>query len=209
MKIYLVRHAESEFNIKGLHQHDEVSLSKTGKKQAILLKKRLSKIPFDVIISSPAKRTKETVEIINKEFKKEIIFNNLIIERKMPTELIGKYHLGKESERIRKLRRKNSNNKNWHYSDEENYLEYKERIQKFYQYLNKLDKENVLIISHAGPIRMLLFLIMFRNKEFDPEFYFKFNELFRVVNTGITVCEKENNGFWHVWTYNDHSHIKI
>lgn len=207
MKLFFVRHGESEFNEKELFQSKDVSLTEKGKRQAEFLAKRLSKIPIGIIISSPAVRAKQTVEIINKKLKKEIVFSELADERKMPKESIGKYVFSEEIKKIKETMRKNTKNSSWHYSDEENYAEYKNRIKKFYKYLNNLKEKNVLVVSHGGPIRMAVLLMMFGNDNFDPEVYYRFIELFRMTNSGITMCEREKSGHWNVWAFNDHAHL--
>lgn len=207
MKVFFVRHGESEYNAKGLFQDRNVPLTKRGKRQAEFLAKRLSRIEIDIIISSPALRAKQTAEIINKKLKKEIVFSELTNERKMPKESIGKYAFSEEVKRIKAMMRKNAKNESWHYSNEENYTEYKKRIQKLSKYLNNLKEKNILVVSHGGPIRMFILLAMFGKDNFDPEIYYKFTDLFRMTNTGITMCKKEKSGHWHVWAFNDHEHL--
>ena len=70
MKLYLVRHGQTEHNASSLHQDEKVELSKQGKKQAIILAKRFSKIPIELIYSSPMNRARKTAEVINKKIKK-------------------------------------------------------------------------------------------------------------------------------------------
>ncbi len=207
MKVYFVRHGESEYNAKKLFQDSNVLLSEKGKKQAKFLAKRLSKISIDVIISSPYPRAKKTAEIINKKLKKEIRFSELIGERKIPKESIGKYAFSEEVMKIKEAMRKNDDNSSWHYSDEENFIEFKTRIKEFFKYLNNLKKENVLVVTHGGPIRMTILCMMFRNSDIDSKTYHKFNDLFRITNTGITMCEKNKDGDWSVWTFNDYAHL--
>jgi broad specificity phosphatase PhoE len=206
MKVYFIRHGESEYNAKKLFQHGDVSLSEKGRKQAEFLAKRLAKIPIDLIVSSSCARAEETTEIINKKLKKKIIFSELIGEKKMPTESIGKYAFSDEVIKIRKAMRKNAGNPDWHYSNEENFSEFKSRIKKFFEYLNNLKEKNILVVSHGGPIRMTILFMMFGN-DFEPEIYYKFIDVFRLTNTGITLCEKEESGHWNLWAFNDHSHL--
>ena len=83
MKIIFVRHGQTSWNVeKRLQgQTNESKLTEYGKKQAKELRRRLDKIDYDVIISSPLERTMETAKIINKHKQKEIIISNEIIER--------------------------------------------------------------------------------------------------------------------------------
>lgn len=206
MKVYFVRHGESEYNIKKLWQHRKVPLSENGKKQAEFLAKRFVKIPIDIIISSPYCRSRGTAEVISKKLKKKVIFSKLIGENKMPKESIGKYAYSKEVIAIKKVMRQNAQNPQWRYSDEENFAEFKGRIRKFFGYLNKLDEKNVLVVSHGGPIRLVLLFMIFGDG-FEPETYYRFIDVMRLANTGITMCEREKNGHWNVWVFNDHAHL--
>lgn len=81
MKIYTVRHGQTEWNKKGLYQgKTDVPLNEEGKKQATLVKEKLKDKKIDLIISSPLKRAKETAEIIS-DGKIKIITDSLIVER--------------------------------------------------------------------------------------------------------------------------------
>ncbi|KKS07077.1 MAG: Phosphoglycerate mutase [Parcubacteria group bacterium GW2011_GWF2_43_11] len=206
MKVYFVRHGESEYNIEKLWQHRKVPLSENGKKQAEFLAKRFTKIPVDVIISSPHCRSRGTAEIISRKLKKKAIFSELVGERKMPEESIGKYAYSKEVRKIEKAMRQNAKNPKWHYSNEESFAEFKGRIRKFFGYLNKLKEDNVLVVSHGGPIRLTI-LFMILGDDFEPEIYYKFIDVFRMTNTGITMCERQENGHWNLWAFNDHAHL--
>lgn len=71
MKIYLVRHAESTYNVKKLLQgKQDCELSQKGLKDTI---KKASTFPngFDVVFCSPLKRTKKQLKywcLIQKSF---------------------------------------------------------------------------------------------------------------------------------------------
>ena len=103
MKLYLARHGQTEYNAMSLHQHGDVELSELGIKQAKVLAKRFSKIPIDLIYSSPMTRAKKTAEIINKNLKKEIIYTDFLKEKKNPSEIVGKkgenYEIQKKRQR--------------------------------------------------------------------------------------------------------------
>lgn len=205
MKIYFVRHGQTQYNVLQEHQPENAGLSELGKKQAEILAKRFSKIPIDIIYSSPMKRASQTAEIINESLKKKIIYSGLLNERKSPSEFLGKRTDDPEVSEINKIKNLHQDDPLWHYSDEENFLEFKERIKKFFNVLSKAKKENILVVTHGGPIRMMIFLMM--DEELTPQAYYKFSDLFDLSNTGITFCERDENGIWMVRAYNDHSHL--
>jgi broad specificity phosphatase PhoE len=187
------------------HQPESAGLSKLGIEQAKILAKRFSKIPIDIIYSSPMKRAKQTAKIINKSLKKKIVYSDFLKERKGPSEFIGKRTDGPAVLKINKIRNLHEKDPFWHYSDEENFIEYKERIKKFFNVLSKTKKENILVVTHGGPIKMIIFLMMDNN--FTPQTFYRFSDLFKLDNTGITLCEKDKKGTWSVRVYNDHSHL--
>lgn len=63
-KIYAVRHAESIANTKGIYQGQSFNtdLSELGKRQALLLAKRLCEYNIQKIITSPLKRAMQTAK---------------------------------------------------------------------------------------------------------------------------------------------------
>lgn len=65
MKIFLVRHGETEWNTKGLLiGHKDSSLTEKGIQQAKALQKSLSRISFDAIYSSDLGRAVQTAQIL-------------------------------------------------------------------------------------------------------------------------------------------------
>lgn len=205
MKIYFVRHGQTKYNALQAHQPENAELSKLGIKQAEILAKRFSKIPIDIIYSSPIKRAKQTAKIINKTLKKKIIYSDFLKERKGPSEFVGKRTDSPEVAQINKIRNLHENDPLWHYSDEENFIEFKERVKKFFNVLDKTKKENILVATHGGPIKMMIFLMM--GNKFIPESFYKFSDLFKLSNTGITLCEKDERRIWSIRSFNDHAHL--
>lgn len=69
MKLFLIRHGQTDWNIKGKIQgsHD-IELNLTGIKQAEELSNKIleDKYKFSKIYSSPQKRAIKTAEILNK-----------------------------------------------------------------------------------------------------------------------------------------------
>ncbi len=85
--IYLVRHGETDWNIKNLLQgHTDTLLNKNGEMQSKELAKKLEKIKFDVVFSSDLLRAKRTAEIIMLDRKLAIETRKSLRER-----TFGKY----------------------------------------------------------------------------------------------------------------------
>lgn len=82
MKLYVVRHGQTDWNINGKIQgQKDIELNDTGILQARSLKKEFNKLDVDLIMCSPLKRTRKTAEIINQDKKLEIIYREELIER--------------------------------------------------------------------------------------------------------------------------------
>lgn len=82
MNLYIVRHGQTDWNIQGRIQGStDIELNSTGINQAKQTAQLLKDINFDIIYSSPLKRTIETARLINKYHNLDIITDNRIIER--------------------------------------------------------------------------------------------------------------------------------
>ena len=82
MKIYLLRHGQTDYNDKGIIQGDlPISLNENGINQAFEAKKQIDNIDIDLIISSPIVRTMETADIVNKGRNIKIITDKRLEER--------------------------------------------------------------------------------------------------------------------------------
>ena len=86
MKIYLLRHGQTDWNIQGrLQGHRNIPMNMNGKKQIIEIAERLQGLNFvaDIIISSPLDRAKESASIVAEQigYKKTIIYDEDFLER--------------------------------------------------------------------------------------------------------------------------------
>ena len=82
MKLYLVRHGETDWNAKGiLMGQTDIPLNDTGIQQAEALRNKIAArgLEFDAVYASPLQRTAKTAEIIAPDFP--IIFHDALKER--------------------------------------------------------------------------------------------------------------------------------
>ncbi len=81
VRLYIIRHAESQWNPIGRYQGLlDPELSQRGKKQANLLAKELLRLDITAIYSSPLKRTMDTAKPISEAKGIQIIPDKRIIE---------------------------------------------------------------------------------------------------------------------------------
>ena len=153
--IYLVRHGESEANIKNRFSGiTDVELTELGMEQAIKAGEKLKDKTIHNIFSSPLKRAKNTAEIIADEIgfnKKDIIIDNCltevnfgIFENLTWEEIIEQY--AEESESWIKFKHK------YKFPKGEGYDDIKSRISRFFENV----PDNSLVATHYGVIQSVL-----------------------------------------------------
>lgn len=206
MRIYFVRHGETEDDAKRIVQSATSVLSETGIKQAEALANRFKNIPVETIITSPYERAKQTAEIINKVIGKEIIVQELLSEYKKPSELGGKSMDDPETKKIKQLLFDHAEEPDWRYSDEETFSDLKKRGTEILKYLSDLKHEDILVVSHGAVIRMVFSLMMFAEDLTSKEF-FAIQNFFGFGNTGISIAIKGGYIGWKMEAWNDTTHL--
>jgi len=174
-KIYFIRHAKSVANKEfQLALSPDSPLHDEGKIESTKVLKRLKTIPFDIIISSDIKRSKETAEILAGKNKKHIVYSELFRE-------VG---------------------------DDEPFQHFRKRVLKAKEYIEGLEYEKVLIVTHGQFMKMFLANIL--EAKLTETKYKKIHDFFRVVNTGISVFNCNSNGKfkgWQLRSWNEHGHL--
>jgi broad specificity phosphatase PhoE len=207
MKVYFVRHGESEGNTAGVHQGSDSILSVQGLRQAGLLAERFKNIDIDIILSSPFVRARQTADIIARAIKKEVIASDLLIEKKFPSEFIGTPIFSEGPDHFRELHRKNWNNPEWHFADEENFYDVRGRGSLVLKFLESRNETSILVVTHGAFLSLLLMFMMHR-EQLTPELYYYGREFFELSNAGITLCDKTNDAVnWRLITSNDQAHL--
>lgn len=81
MKLYFIRHGETDWNKEGkLQGRTDVVLNEEGRKVAELTREALKEVPFDLAFTSPLTRARTTAEIIIGDRTVPIIDEERIIE---------------------------------------------------------------------------------------------------------------------------------
>jgi broad specificity phosphatase PhoE len=209
MRIYVVRHGETESNADNVRQSREGYLSDEGIQQARALAQNLSEITIDSIFTSTYPRAKQTADIISSLGKKLLVQESeYLTEIKLPSEIVGKPKNDTESLKIF----------NWvqsrlgggdRYSDEETYNEYISRSYKVLEHISKTGFKNIVLVTHHRFIHILVSVALL-GTELTPRLFAQLRKHMYVSNTGVTVLEQniEDGGSWHLLTLNEHSHIK-
>lgn len=151
MKIYVIRHGQTELNVKGLiNGHIPDNLTEAGREQARLASRSL---PDSIkhIYSSSLTRARQSAELLNEVLQVPITYHDELKEVNFG-DLNGTPFLEEH-----KIRHSNLDY-DWRPSGE-NFEQVRHRVLKL---LNEINKEvgdgEALIVAHGGIVRMLTFL---------------------------------------------------
>ncbi len=184
MKIYLVRHGQTDANISGIYQGNmDVPLNDTGVKQAYLLGERLKNQPIDVIYSSHLKRARSTAQAIVEHHDL-----NPIIKKDFQEISLGEWQ-GKSRETVQEeykdfleARKANNDVYNTPAPGGESFKELEVRsMRQLHEVIANEDKEHVMIVSHGGVIKSIIANIL--------ELSFEKHRTIDVYNTSITTLK--------------------
>jgi broad specificity phosphatase PhoE len=206
MKLYFVRHGESKDNISNLHQGKDTELSPKGIQQAKFVANRFRDLPVDIILSSTNLRAQQTTQEIENTIHKQVFYTDLLVEKKPPSEFIGKPMDDPDIQHLRDTIKRNARLIDWHLSDEENFNDVRTRGIKFFEYLQLFKEDHVLAVTHGRFLQVLIGLILL-GENFTHNEYYHFDKVLIPSNTGITLCETEDHIHWKLITWNDHAHL--
>lgn len=152
MKILIIRHGQTDWNIQGKIQgRTDIELNQTGINQAKEASKLMEKEKIDVVISSPMKRTKQTTEIIMQGRNVPVIYDDRIMERAFGI-FEGKF-VEEYNDELNGI---------WDYKlnkDVENGENIGQLIDRVYNFLDEIKEKykdkNILIVTHGGVIRAI------------------------------------------------------
>ena len=158
--IYLVRHGQTDWNLfKRCNGATDTFLNQTGIEQSIKLAESLKDIRFDVCFCSPQKRARQTCEII---YKGPITFDDRLKEI-----ICGEFE-GKEetSELMRQF---------WHAAANgdkgvekiDDFMKRNIALCNMVQHESQFIGKNVLIVTHAVNIRVIVYYFMGMPEGFD------------------------------------------
>ncbi len=195
--IYFVRHGETASNAKNIRQGPEGKLDDLGRAQALETARKFPKKKGrpQVIISSPYERTKETAEIIGQELGMKVEYSDLLVERKNPTEIVGKSGDDPEVKMIIDRIDKSFHDDNLRYSDEENFTDLNQRAQKLLNYIKQRPENHIIMVTHGIFLKMVIATILHHDHlnslEYNTLSYFN-----PIHNAGLSICSYTTHWYW-------------
>lgn len=210
MRIYVVRHGETESNADRIRQSSQGYLSDDGIQEARAAASKLSSLKIDSIFTSSYPRAKQTADIISALGKGLLVqVSDYLTEIKLPSEVVGRPVDDPASKKIFSWLKGHSVSPTARFSDEETYNEYVSRAHKVLEHIEKTGFENTVVVTHHRFIHILVAVVLMGD-ELTPVLFNRIRNHIYISNTGITIIEKnnENEGQWHVLTLNEHSHLE-
>ena len=198
--IYLVRHGQTDYNLRGIVQGSGVdaSLNHTGQTQARHFYEHYRDVGFDVVITSALKRTWETVQ--------GFIDDGIPWERNADiNEICWGSHEGKPGtpESIAEYKRVKdewgAGQLDGRIGGGESAQELKERLERFITHLAGRSEETILVCSHGRAMCALVTLMMGRPVSM-------MNDLVH-HNVGLWIAEAQPDGLYRFTLQNDRRHI--
>ena len=204
--VYFVRHGQSVANISAVYQPPDSPLSAEGWKQARCIARRIAKLSFGALISSPFRRAKETAQAIAEETGLEPEYSELFVERIKPSSING---APIENEAARETWRR------WEESlytpsmrveDGENFEDIIGRADEALGFLGERTEAALAVVTHGFFLRTLIARALFADMLTEKAFK-RFQSVASMENTGLTVLRWRGETGWRLWIYNDHAHL--
>lgn len=198
-QIYIIRHGQTEYNRQGIVQGSGVdtSLNETGRRQALAFHAAYGHLPFEAVITSRLKRTRETVAPFLEKGLPWEQFAELnevgwgIMEgQKSTPETHASYRLVVDAWRTGDL----------HAAIEggESAFRMQDRLGRFVEHLAQRPEKLLLVCSHGRAMRALMCLLVG-----EP---ITAMDRFRHDNTGLWLVQQEQGRFSFL-KENDLSHL--
>ncbi len=208
MKLYFIRHGETDNTRDKVFAPDPDPLNANGRMQATQLAERLKEeVPFDLLFTSPIKRAEETAGILGNAIGCTPQVEDIFREKKIASSFLNKPFYHESIKDIRAMiREKNRTEPAWHYEDEENFLDIRARAGKAIAYLESLQKEKIAIVTHSTFIKALALTLMFE-EHLTFDIYYRFLLSTNIKAGGMVVFEHREPLHWHLVEWNDYRHL--
>lgn len=189
MEICLVRHGETDWNKSGKIQgHTDIELNKNGIIQANACANYLNNTPFELIITSPLKRAKQTAKIIAERKRLPLVEMDEFIERNYGD---AEGMTVEECQIIFPDRE---------YPNQESKEDVRERVMNGLQQIQKEHKvSNIILVAHGGVINSIL--AMLSNNEIG-------SGKKKLANACLSTIYYDQ-GIWKIKNFNEIGHLNV
>ncbi|HUV72484.1 MAG TPA: histidine phosphatase family protein [Clostridia bacterium] len=209
MKLYLVRHGETDAKEKGKRQTPDSPLSQKGKEQAEATGERLAKEEFDFILSSRWPRAKQTAQIIAQKTHKKTKYLDNVHERKHDPKLAGLELESKLNNQYSQQMNKNYQDLDWKFLDGcESLREAMARAKNVKDFLLKNFFDKTLVLVTHGIFLRCLWSICVLGKENQDGVLLKLFHTPLFDNASISlIWYDEKHQLWRTEYLNNTEHL--
>ena len=148
MKVYCMRHGQSEYNVLGLCNNDpkrDVRLTERGRRQAVAAAHELKEVALERIFCSELPRTRETAEIVNRHHGVPV----------QPHPTLNDIRSGCDGEPVENYFRAIGHDRlNARARGGETLIEHKQRVLGFLDWLRHQPHHIVLVVAHEETLRV-------------------------------------------------------
>lgn len=200
MNIYIYRHGQTMYNTKGIVQGRGVdsSLNEAGEAQAMAFFEHYKTVPFDLVITSSLKRTKETARSfveLGIPTEEHVDIDEIgwgIWEGKPANKEMHNAYLGL-------LKSWGEGNYEASVAGGDTAIQMGERLGRFANYLKSLKYENILICTHGGCLAYLMAILQEQPLSAMPQY--------KHHNTGLCLFSFDGQHF-NLEKQDDTTHLK-
>ena len=187
-RIYFVRHGQTAANALRIRQGEEGGLSEEGRAQAASAAEYLAQFPIRAMVASTYERSVETARIIQTRLAVPLSFSPLLVERRNPSEIVGKKDDDPAVMQIVDQIDRMYHEDDYRYSDEENFIELRDRARKSLDLLASQGAPHLVAVTHGIYLRMVIGYLLNRERLHAGD-YAKLSFFNASDNAGITICE--------------------
>lgn len=207
--VYFVRHGQSVDNALPVFQSPDSPLSDLGLEQADSIAKRVARIEFESLLSSPWERAKQTAEVIGRKTGKVPEFSNLFVEVIKPSSINGRPHDDLVAAETKDKWTGNLNGRGIKIEDGENFDDITSRADEALRFLENRKEKAMVVVTHGYFFRTMMARILLGDT-LTPEIFKQYQYALWMDNTGLSVMKYgtlRGDRRWRLWVYNDHSHL--
>lgn len=160
MKLWLVRHGQTEANVAGLYSgHSETTLTEQGMLQASSVGQMLQEIPFDRVLSSALGRAQHTAHLLL-EGRNRVIETNPLLNEMHFGDWEMRHHLDLQREDTDTYAAWCRDWQNTVPTNGEGFQLFSQRILSLSTDLRAMPQQNILVVSHQGVLSLLIATLM-------------------------------------------------
>lgn len=203
--VYFVRHGESTSNRDKVRYGPAAPLTEVGESQAAAVAQRFKTIPVELVLASPYERAYNTGAAIAAAAGVPLEIVDLARERELPDSVIGKSRHDPEAIRI-----VDEITTSWlagsSHAGAESFTKILERVDALQAVIRARPETHIVVASHQLFGKFFLGRVLL-GEFITPRLSYEINHHIRAENTGIHHYKVDDEGVWHLVSWNDSAHL--